>query len=238
MRDDERFEARLEDAFARYASDMPTLVDAAAVTRRVAAEGARPTWQWPIAGSPRAVWVLLVAALALALLGALAVGASLVRPIEPPARAMQITVVAGPEDWGLIPAVVGTGDEVWFVPGSGLARYDPATGATRLWTAGDDLAFEGNVIARARDGGVWLAALAGGPIRRFDGEHIRTTLEPPSSGTAAALLETSDGSLWVSIEGSGLFRWSKGAWSRISSLPDAATVIVLAQARDGSVFAS
>ncbi|HEY5630071.1 MAG TPA: hypothetical protein VIR16_11225, partial [Candidatus Limnocylindrales bacterium] len=53
-----------------------------------------------------------------------------------------------------------------------------------------------------------------------------------------ALLESSDGSLWASVEGSGLFRWSSGAWSKISGLPEGATVIVLAQARDGSVFAS
>lgn len=237
MAEDERFDALLADALTRYAMAMPTRVDAAAVTRRVAGERRQRAWRTVLDVHPRAAWAFVALALMLALVGVMAVGARLLERLGTPMSLGQITVVAGTDAPGDPAAVTSTDGAVWLLPGTGLARYDPATGDTRVWTAADDIAFQAMVLAPDRQGGVWLAGW-NGSIRRFDGSRLGDTLTPPGGKQVTALLESADGTLWVATDGGGLATWSNGTWSTAAGVGADLTVLALEQDHGGAVWAA
>jgi hypothetical protein len=171
-----------------------------------------PAVTFPWAPSRRAEWVLVAAALLLALLGSALVGASLFR--DPPAPVRVITAIETLNAEVTYNKVVVDGLGTFWAVGPGtVTRFDPAGGERRTWTITDGLGLaETMSAAPARDGGVWLWSRDG--IRRFDGEPFQETPGPPGWDrySPAELAEAPDGSLWAATPEGGLVRWDGAAW--------------------------
>ena len=102
---------------------------------------------------------------------------------------------------------------LWWA-GSGMWRFDPASGVLRNYTADDDVAFatQWRTVPSVL-GGVWV--LDESQARRFDGERFAPALPTPVE--FCRLAEGVDGALFgVSCDTNGLvagvYRWGEGRW--------------------------
>lgn len=212
MSDLDVFETRFAAAYRRYLDEVPTDVDAVAVTRAVAA--ARPAvGPWALRPTRALVWLVLLGLLLVAL-GAAALLVGSQRPTlhrDVPLVPTGIDVLTGETaSYGRVVAD-GTGILWAREDGGRLVRYDPATGQGRSWTISNDAAFGMTDIAPARAGGVWL--LSGNTLRRFDGTVFREVLDAPAEVTLVA--EARDGSLWAGTSDGAVLHWNGSSWSRL-----------------------
>ncbi len=159
--------------------------------------------------SPGLTWVLVAATLLLALLASALVGGA--NPRGPLTKLVPTGIdVLAPES-GIYDRVLADGaGTLWAVGPGHLTRFDPETGARLTWTVADDAVFSDAVVARAREGGVWL--WSGSSIRQFDGKEFRRTIAAPPGSGPAHLDEAPDGSLWAQSGDGGLHRWDGSAW--------------------------
>jgi ligand-binding sensor domain-containing protein len=170
---------------------------------------------------------------------------------EPPAVVTTIPVVRRPEE--LVPTgvylltdrpdyehvVVDSSGLIWAGGDGHLARLDPVTGETRVWTHSDDDAFAQGVrgLAPALRGGVWM--MQEESVRWFDGERFRDVVEAPPMMPGEDLdsvVEAPDGSLWASTFERGLFRWDGSSWSHIDDARPVIGAGALAVDADGTVW--
>jgi streptogramin lyase len=123
-----------------------------------------------------------------------------------------------------------------------VARLDPVTGETQVWTQRDDATFGPGVVglAPARGGGVWMV-LGDGSLRWFDGVRFREVVDGlplvSDRDSPAAVVETADGSLLASTSEGGLFRWDGSSWSHIDGAGPAAGAGALAVDAEGTLWA-
>ena len=162
----------------------------------------------PLAGR-RLAWVLAAVALLLAIIGGALVGSALFGPQRAPLQPTGLVVIN--PGVGLVDRVVVDGAGVtWAVATGSVTRFDPASGDRRTWTAADDPVFSQPVIAPALAGGLWV--LAGGAVRRFDGEGFLDRV-PVEVESPMALVEAPGGDLWLTSWDAGLQRWDGRSWA-------------------------
>jgi ligand-binding sensor domain-containing protein len=117
-----------------------------------------------------------------------------------------------------------------------ITRY-----SVRIWQTDDGLP-QNSVfaIAQTKDGYLWVGTHEG--LARFDGNRFVLVDEPAAPelkrGWITALCATSDGSLWVAVDGVGLTRLRKGTITRFSEADGLASnqPRCLLQGRDGSLW--
>ena len=131
---------------------------------------------------------------------------------------------------------------VWLSGYEGqVARLDPGTGETQVWTIRDDTTFGPGVqgLVPARYGGVWML-LGDNSLRWFDGERFRTAVEAPAmvsnQDDLGSVVETADGSLLASTAQGGVFRWDGSSWNRIDEARPAAGAGALAMDGEGTLW--
>ena len=175
---------------------------------------------WVASPDRRLAWALLVAALGVALVAGLLVGAGLWREGRlalVPTGVESLTAESTRYD-DVLTDGAGT---LWAVGPGHVTRFDPGTGERRTWTVSDDLAFDAHAVSVARAGGLWLWCADG--IRRFDGQGFAETIPAPGDvWSAETLVEDPDGVLWAYLDG-GLRRWDGAAWAPLPELPSSAT---------------
>lgn len=223
----DRFEHRLADALLAYADEMPTLVDASAVTARVSV-GRVGRWASGRWFGPRLAWVLVGAALLIAALLGAGLLAGTWRLDLAPRTPLQPGVIrmlpTGGEVYDQV--VVDGAGGYWAIGNGRLVRFDPDTGDRTSWTVGDDPAFGGLIAGPADPGGVWIWSPAEG-LRRFDGTGFRETVVPAGDATAPStgawrapphqLLQVgADGKQWWS---SPVRFWDGSAWISLPGQP-------------------
>jgi hypothetical protein len=209
------FERRLTDALRAYAAEVPTEVRPMELAASIATgHPRRPTAWWALGRPMRPIAVLLIL-VALLLAGAVAIVAigdfleadPIVR-IEPQvARPDLRPTPDGDDPVGLASVGIGGWNDVvvdrdgvaWAWGPRSISRYDPATGASRVYGWDDDPRFvSSRPIAAADQGGVWLAT--GGELLRLDGEGIREVRPEPADGCgvrAGSILVVCDGTFFV-----------------------------------------
>jgi len=234
MAEMDAFERRVADTLLRFADEVAPSVDAAAVAHRVALEHPRRRVgaglaSLRLAAVPRVAWLLLLAAVLLAVLAGTALVAS--RLLETTRRVPLLGAalvptgidVLTPETGGYA-RVVADGDGILWArePGGRLVRFDPANGSAQAWTIGDDAGFgvttsSGFDILPARMGGVWLVGRR--TLRLFDGEVFRQVIDAPTDIGIA--VEAPDGSLWattgpccIGTDGA-VMHWDGSSWSSL-----------------------
>jgi len=234
MAEMDAFERRVADTLLRYADEVAPSVDAAAVAQRVALEHPRRRAgaglaSLRLAAVPRVAWLLLLAAVLLAVLAGTALVAS--RLLETTRRVPLLGAalvptgidVLTPETGGYA-RVVADGDGILWArePGGRLVRFDPASESAQAWTIGDDEGFgvttsSGFDILPARKGGVWLVGQR--TLRLFDGEVFRQVIDAPADIGIA--VEAPDGSLWATTgpwpttSSGAVMHWDGSSWSSL-----------------------
>jgi ligand-binding sensor domain-containing protein/signal transduction histidine kinase len=121
-------------------------------------------------------------------------------------------------------------------PTNAITRY-----SVRIWQSDDGLP-QNSVFAitRTRDGYLWVGTHEG--LARFDGLRFVTVDDPAAPelrrGWITALCATSDGSLWIGVEGSGVCRLQSGKVTRFSEAEGLASnqPRCLLEGRDGSIW--
>lgn len=70
-----------------------------------------------------------------------------------------------------------------------------------------------NAIAIAKDGALWIGNAAGVEVRAPDGRAL-PSIQLPEKGIVTSILQTEDGTVWVSSGSSftGLYGWREGTW--------------------------
>ena len=122
-----------------------------------------------------------------------------------------------------------------------VARLDPVTGETQVWTMRDDATFGPGVqgLAPAREGGVWMI-LSDNSLRWFDGAHFRKAVAAPvmmsDRDDVGMVVEAADGTLLASTAEGGVFRWDGSSWSEIDQARGADGAGALAVAADGTMW--
>ncbi len=152
----------------------------------------------------------------------------------------QFTLIA-PDDPVLgteVRALTGDADgRIWVGARGGLAIISDG-GAVETRTAGPWLTTEGVLaITRGRDHRMWLATAAG--LWRSDGgklEPERIDGAPYPGGLIWALLEDSQGVLWIGAENRGLFRLHQGRLEQVTDSGRLVDAIALYEDPQGSVW--
>ncbi len=133
--------------------------------------------------------------------------------------------------------VWGAEGAMWIGTNGGFALWDAkAQKPGRFWTVADGLADSGVRALLWREGTLWVGTAQGlsqwrdGQVRRPEGEMPRDTVR--------AILADREGSVWVGMEASGLFRWRGQKWERFSRREGLTSdsIRALAQDRDESLW--
>jgi signal transduction histidine kinase/streptogramin lyase len=111
-------------------------------------------------------------------------------------------------------AIVQTGDGfLWLATSAGLVRFDGVTFTSNVAGVPDgDVA----VICAARDGGLWIA-LDDGRMAHLSNGRVEAFGPDPmaSDGLFTQMVEDTSGNVWVGGR-SGLFRFTRGQWRRMT----------------------
>src|SRR5262245_51483027 len=83
----------------------------------------------------------------------------------------------------------------------------PSSGyVVERWTVEDGLLNNAPTsVIQTRDGYLWIATWAG--IARFDGVRFTPMADTLPNDHARAVLEHTDGSIWIGLSGTGVARW-------------------------------
>jgi ligand-binding sensor domain-containing protein/heat shock protein HslJ len=130
---------------------------------------------------------------------------------------------------------------LWAGTGSGVVRWDLATGAhVRYGTANGLASDDVTDLTFAPDGGLW-AATRGGGVSHFDGTNWTTFTETDGliNNIVYAIDAAPDGSVWVGTD-SGVSHFDGAAWTSYTTADGLASEVVwyVAVAPDGDVWFS
>src|SRR5687768_12035662 len=108
---------------------------------------------------------------------------------------------------------------------------EPLGYVVERWTVEENLLNNAlTSVIQTRDGYLWIATWAG--ISRFDGVRFAPVAESLPNDHARALLEDSDGAIWIGLSGTGIARWHDGRADVITPNEGLAGVDVRALALD------
>lgn len=137
--------------------------------------------------------------------------------------------------------VWGAEGAMWIGTNGGFAMWNAkARRPGRFWTEADGLADSGVRAMLWREGALWVGTAQGlsqwrdGLVRRPEGKMPRDTVR--------AILADREGSVWVGMEASGLYRWRggnrDGKWERFTRREGLTSdsIRALVQDRDGSLW--
>jgi hypothetical protein len=234
MAEREPSELDLRAAFDAYLEDAPTQVRPAEL-----AHGFATTYpirhsalgRWGFGQTPAFAWVLMLAALLLALVvGGLVAGGWRLNQANldtVPRKALHptgIQMIYDPME--TYDRVIVDGEGTYWAGGPGrLVRFDPETGASVNRTVADDATFGGSIVAPAANGGVWVGSTTAG-YRRFDGTALRESIASPGGSMLSwedvdrPWSVAPDGSFWQA-SWSGVRHWDGLAWVALPDSPGA-----------------
>jgi diguanylate cyclase (GGDEF)-like protein len=133
-------------------------------------------------------------------------------------------------------AVESRDGSLWVAAADGTLNRIAPDGRVRVYTARDGLPAEGiHSLLLAHDGTLWIGHRHGTLTRMGVPGRFNTYRDPLAADAAFnALLEDSEGQIWVGSYGAGLMRFVHGRFVHVTAT---GAVVALAQTPDGAIWA-
>ena len=146
-----------------------------------------------------------------------------------------------PDDRATLGAVTDAASDaegsIWMTAWNGLVEYTAGRFDDQSMRLPDFLVEAADGVHAGRSGRLWVYGPNGVAFRE---KNIWTPIGfPENAGMATAMLEVSDGSVWIGNP-TGMFRWQSGVWRRIAEqdTPGSLSVNTLIEDRDGTLWAA